>query len=418
MALNRSVERALRLDAGCGRAALKVACGAALANLVLHTDVFDIVFFSKTRFRFSALAAYLPPWLAWFLPLPKWISNIPGTPSCADAVTVAALGPFPELNDHNAIVASTPLPCTLRGKVPGAKYWSVQVFFPATEKVAANTMVCDREIPIEADGTYALEISDSRPADPRVAWIDAGGAPRAKLIVIRAFCVPPGTAWRAPAVRPGTAVDGLAAAPWRITGTERTAGPCASWHASGPAHRFAKILAANAAAASAATSWAAIAAGALAALAARTLLLRAVAKGTRKRLRARELTPNTAFVLPEARASLGGAARHSYFTAIYDCTRGDVAVRGVRAGAFRYTSVTCYEFNALPLPQYYDDATLAPDADGGDAYAVVLTTAPTRAKGRNEIDVSACPVGVVVVRLVYPESPEVLESARPTITAL
>jgi hypothetical protein len=138
----------------------------------------------------------------------------------------------------------------------------------------------------------------------------------------------------------------------------------------------------------------------------------------------RKLKPNVDVSMPAARASLGGSAKHSYFTMIYDARDGDVVVSGVLkweeegSRMFRYTSVTCYEFNALPLPSYYDDRSLAGHATpAGDKvkYDVVLTTKPTRKKGLNEIDVSKYPFGVVVVRLVYPANDEVLDVCKPEI---
>lgn len=108
---------------------------------------------------------------------------------------------------------------------------------------------------------------------------------------------------------------------------------------------------------------------------------------------------------------------------LYDATRGDVEVSGRLAwldgrGApvFRYTSVTCYGFDALPLPEYLDDETLA--ADGAGRYAVRLTTAPTRRPGANEIDVSGVPRGACVVRVVYPADDAVLAAAKPAIRPL
>ena len=51
-------------------------------------------------------------------------------------------------------------------------------------------------------------------------------------------------------------------------------------------------------------------------------------------------------------------------------------------------------------------------------FEVVLTTSPKYEKGLNEIDVSSQPVGVCVVRLVYPEEDETLEECKPTIKAV
>jgi hypothetical protein len=73
----------------------------------------------------------------------------------------------------------------------------------------------------------------------------------------------------------------------------------------------------------------------------------------------------------------------------------------------------------LPLPSYFDDRSLkgsmVPTKDK-ETYSVILTTKPTRKKGLNEIDVSKYPLGVVVVRLVYPVNDDVLDVCKPEIS--
>jgi hypothetical protein len=49
-----------------------------------------------------------------------WISNIPGNPTCLDHLVTVLLGPYPEMNDFNAILTGVPLdgPVLLHGVSP------------------------------------------------------------------------------------------------------------------------------------------------------------------------------------------------------------------------------------------------------------------------------------------------------------
>ena len=177
-----------------------------------------------------------------------------------------------------------------------------------------------------------------------------------------------------------------------------------------------------------------------------------VAKGYKKRLLVgRGLVLNETVVVPDARVSLGGSARHTYFSIAYDASAGDVVVRGVLqlgrdAGdggggddatpPFRYTSVTAYDWDSLPLPQYLADESLKPDA--GDElsaaervalaagarpartrrFTVYLTRAPTHRADRNELNVAAAPCGLCVVRIVYPASDAVVAACKPSVRAV
>jgi len=151
------------------------------------------------------------------------------------------------------------------------------------------------------------------------------------------------------------------------------------------------------------------------------LLLRKCAAKYTKMINARG-PANSSVNLPAARHSLKGSSKHAYYSMAYDATETDVEVKGVLRlpasvdGAFRYTSVTTYAYTSLPLAQYFDGATLTPDAgnaDGSQPFTVRLTTTPS---GRpNEVDVSESPTGVCVVRIVYPTSDEVVAACKPSI---
>lgn len=137
-------------------------------NFALHASVFELLLTSRLRWKFPALFGK-----------PKWISNITGTcyvsstsltsssmavanpitragtPTVMDDVSVAAIGPFPELNDFNALSAAGQLPMVLQGTPPKCRYWSIQVFLKGGgETVKADTIVCDREFDLDENGEY------------------------------------------------------------------------------------------------------------------------------------------------------------------------------------------------------------------------------------------------------------------------
>jgi hypothetical protein len=135
----------------------------------------------------------------------------------------------------------------------------------------------------------------------------------------------------------------------------------------------------------------------------------------------------------------------------YDASKQDVRIRGVRRSkGFTYTSVIPYSWTSLPLAngQFRFDETLVPDnsskeekesggggnggsgGDGGgdsgsgdgeeeeDRYTVFLTTSPTFQAGVNEIDVSEEPTGVCLIRLIYPDSQDVVVRCTPQVEAV
>ncbi|GMI03233.1 hypothetical protein TrVE_jg8314 [Triparma verrucosa] len=383
-----------------------------LGNFAYHSSLFDLLIVSKLRYKFPSLFGK-----------PKWISNITGTPTAVDDVTTAMIGPFPELNDFNAITAMVPLPVTLTGLPPDARYWSIQAFLKdGGEMVAGDQIVCDQEFELDSNGKYTLTIGPEEPSTG--SWINSGKAKVAKMIVIRAFMVPGGKGWRAPVLsRNNTPVP--------MAETDRIAGRVALWRAetSGPMHRLKKLITINGSMLFAFPSSSRLfLSGVIGSLLIRNHLLKKVSKKMRGMLLGvRKLKPNVDVSRPAARASLGGSAKHAYFTMIYDARDHDVVVGGVHKYVvkgkeqFRYTSTTVYEFTSLPISGYFDDTSLVnitKGKRGKDMFEVVLTTSPKYEKGLNEIDVSSQPVGVCVVRLVYPEEDETLEECKPTIKAV
>jgi hypothetical protein len=346
-----------------------------------------------------------------------------------DYVTVAKIGPFPELNDFNAISAAGQLPMVLKGVPPKCRYWSIQVFLEGGgESVSADTIVCDREFDLDENGEYTLTVSDTKPASGQ--WINSGTCKKAKLFGIRCFMMKNGSGWRTPRVYGPNGKEVV------FDNTERVAGgPAISVQSgtTGAVGRLVKVVKLNAALLALNVAQVnTVLLGALGAVSIRGLLMRKMTKAYKKMiLVGRGLKPNIDVVLPGAKASLAGSARHAYFSMAYDCSEGDVVVSGLmnytKGGKeqWRYCSVTCYDFTSLPVAGYYDDESMYENTDptvveaGKRKFDVILTTNPTRKPGRNEIDVREVVKGACVVRLVYPEG-DVLqeEGVMPTIRAL
>jgi hypothetical protein len=155
------------------------------------------------------------------------------------------------------------------------------------------------------------------------------------------------------------------------------------------------------------------------------------------------LVANETVLVPNPLGELKGHPHHLYYTIAYDASRGDVRLKGCKKGLFAYTSVTCYGEASMPPANFkYDDTLLsdfevlasrsgppcaepsaagaAPAAGGGEreddgVYTVFLTVAPTFAPPGNELDVSTCPAGVCLVRLIYPDSAAEIERCTPKV---
>ena len=196
----------------------------------------------------------------------------------------------------------------------------------------------------------------------------------------------------------------------------------------------------------------------------------------RKLVRGQKLVPNVSVLVPNPRGDLKGHPCHLYYTVRclrshsflilfllgltglclavlllvssgasaaqqipYDCTGSDVRLQGALRGAFAYTSVTAYDDASLPVPHFRFDETLIADATAavisgeplgisntasssgpapGDRYTLWLTVEPQHRPGINEMDVSSCPRGVVLIRLIYPEVDGEVERCRPRVCAV
>jgi len=414
---------------------LMLAAGIAVAYFLAVTHLAWVALGQPLR---HALRKKIAPRFWPFLPdylRPSWVSNIPGSPYAVDDLTIGAVAPFPECNDHNAILLAVPLPVVLTGVAPPAAYWSVQAFIKGKEAIMDESIICDREMKIGSDGCYELVLGSAAACEAAVAagrpkpanFINTGDAAKC-MIGIRAFQVPNGRMWRAPTVRSLAGSEGSADGPaWPLASEERTAGPVATERAtrcSAPVVVVALSAALVAVVPSVAPT---LVLGACGALGLRMLFLRRLAaKYWRMAITERRSVFNQSVNNASARHSLKGSSRHMYFSMPYDAQTCDVEIKGVlrlpeppgvsAGAAFRYTSLTAYHFNSLPLPQYLDGSSILPDANDRDRFTARLTCTPRGLP--NEINVTEAPVGVCCLRLVYPQSEAVVEAAKPTIRAV
>jgi hypothetical protein len=102
-----------------------------------------------------------------------------------------------------------------------------------------------------------------------------------------------------------------------------------------------------------------------------------------------------------------------YWAVRYDCSDTDVEITGVVPRA-RYFSIVAYDRYTLPLGHPLLGETMTKDAAG--RYAAYLTIHPGRRT--NEIDVSASPRGVVLIRVGCPEAAEELTATPPEVRPL
>ncbi len=94
----------------------------------------------------------------------------------------------------------------------------------------------------------------------------------------------------------------------------------------------------------------------------------------------------------------------------YDCRQTDVEIQGILPPA-KYWSMVPYDRYTMPLGSYLSDETIHTESTG--RYVAYLTTRP---QGRtNEIDVSASPCGLLVIRITLPEDPEEVARQAPIV---
>jgi hypothetical protein len=99
-----------------------------------------------------------------------------------------------------------------------------------------------------------------------------------------------------------------------------------------------------------------------------------------------------------------------YWAVRYDCTDSDVEITGIVPQA-RYFSLVAYDRYTLPLPNALLGEMMVKDATG--RFTAYLTVQPGR--HANEIDVSASPRGIVLIRIGCPEAVEELAGTPPAV---
>jgi hypothetical protein len=131
---------------------------------------------------------------------------------------------------------------------------------------------------------------------------------------------------------------------------------------------------------------------------------------TQERLLSARASPNqAAFQVIEGQGFNPG---NLYWAVVYDCRENDVEIKGTVPNA-RYWSMVPYDGHTLPLRSYLFDGDIVKDEKGG--FTAYLTTQPA---GRpNEIDVSAAPVGGLVIRINFPEDAAAANTA-PRVRAM
>jgi hypothetical protein len=99
-----------------------------------------------------------------------------------------------------------------------------------------------------------------------------------------------------------------------------------------------------------------------------------------------------------------------YWVVEYDCRQTDVAVQGIVPPA-KYWSMVPYDRYTMPLGSYLTDQTVQKEYQGW--YIAYLTTRP---QGRtNEIDVTASPRGLLLIRILLPDDPQEVARQAPIV---
>ena len=130
------------------------------------------------------------------------------------------------------------------------------------------------------------------------------------------------------------------------------------------------------------------------------------------------ITNTVAWLLDEGP---GFNPENMYWVVEYDCRETDVEIQGIVPPA-KYWSMVPYDRYTMPLGCYLCDQTVQKDSTG--RYVIYLTVRPARASGlnaearpgrTNEIDVSASPRGLLLIRILLPDDPEEVARQPPFV---
>lgn len=395
----------------------------------------------------------------WVPKAPWWVSNIPGTPTQFSTVLTCFVGPFPELNDFNAIQMSAPVdkPLVLRGTPPThCRYWSFQAFLYGVKTHKTEQTLRDTQITLDDDGSYTVVLSKAahKPAWA-TNWIPIPDDHDACILCERCYAPKPGVRFLAPDMHPyPTGPDGqppqfpsaaaaVAAIPAQpVQWQSRVPGMWAG-HSPLTAHGHQSLRQRKAAGICLAllVLWPCTEQALTAVLVAlgvvKVLTFLAMQRVEKKHrvmvVDERHLVPNVSVHAQDPKGELKGHPRHLYYTLPFDARQGDVRIKGFIRGAFTYTSVIAYGWDSMPVPNFHYDETLISDATAAkgqsgkepcpkdmkdDKFTVFLTTKPTNQGLRNEIDVTGKAEGLVLIRLIYPDTDEEIQRCLPTMQAV
>ncbi|TFJ82284.1 hypothetical protein NSK_006404 [Nannochloropsis salina CCMP1776] len=393
------------------------------------------------------------------------LSDVPGCPEHYDEAFTSALFTLPDPNNYLSVYSYIPLDEGVRfrhPRMPVCRYFSLSLyaglFDPVQDQVPPS--LCDMDLVYNLDESFDVAICDEeeRPADISPAnWLPRHGV-RDGLLVVRRYGTLPGQRLDMPSFHsmgPSTPKE-LKPAHHSFSGPH--------YAEKAPSHRFQRLLRVLAYLGSVACAlllagrWSAaeitavlLVAGAMPAI----LLHLLYARGRRKAKRVlsdRAYKVNEFTDPPEARVydadSPKAHPNHKYFSCPFDARKGDLLITGrIFPGKQRMWTFVVYDECGLPQYQHFTDETLrtSPGAkphlpgagrgrkgteepralDGGKelaglAYRLVLTTDMRRHSGREEnvVDVSRIPQGLVLLRLIYPETREVFERSKPSVTVL
>jgi uncharacterized membrane protein len=99
-----------------------------------------------------------------------------------------------------------------------------------------------------------------------------------------------------------------------------------------------------------------------------------------------------------------------YWVVEYDCRETDVAIQGIVPPA-KYWSMVPYDRYTMPLSSYLTDEMVQKEYTG--RYVAYLTARP---QGRtNEINVSASPRGLLLIRILLPDDPQEVARQAPIV---
>jgi len=426
-------------------------------TLLLLTPVFailNIILFTRLyRFIF---AKHFPR---------RWASNISGNPYAADRILTAFLGPFPELNDFNIVLGRFPVDkaIILHGYPPLVRYWGFQIFLPDLVRNKDEQTLADFQIILDGD-TKPLDFTGEKKfkvqrhdqkftivistAENRPSWaknfvdVERFSPDREGHITFRAYCPYHGGAFKTPKVyriepeklKNTTSFDDFLSSTRTeavtLLNEERVFGPWSTVsNVNSERNRLFEVIVINLASMVFFSLLGVFTSafdlvvfyGVTTALSGfiYSKLFQFAEKRYRRMFEPEFGPPNTRANLPDPHSSTANNPNHKYFSVSYDAREKDVLIHGWRTGPFRYTSLHCYHWNSLPIPQFLFDDSLVSEpeslAQGEDKYIVRLTTNPSYDGSSNVINVSEAPVGICMIRLVYPDNEEVIHKYAPTL---